>query len=276
MQDHFRKLTREQVESYERDGFLAPINVLTADELEEFHAELRVLERRHGSVGLILSQPHLHYRWAYELATHPDVLDAVEDILGPDLLIHSSTTFNKAPRDATYVSWHQDGHYWGLSEPAVVSAWIAFTVSTSENGCLRVLPGSHREGSLPHNASAAGPGNLLRSGLELALEVDADEARDVTLRPGQMSLHHVYTVHGSNPNQSSLGRKGFAVRYLAPRVSQESEHHEVIVARGRDDYHHYAHAAPPAQRALDESMAADAAFARRLRAARRAQGRADS
>lgn len=272
-----KALTPQQLESYRHDGVLFPIPVLSAGEVSYYRAAFEELERRLGGGSRLaphqVSQWHLHFPWAHRLATHPRVLDVVEDIVGPNVLVHSSTFFCKHPHDASFVSWHQDGFYWQLNEPRLTSAWIALRESTAENGCLRVIPGSHRQARLPHAATAVSRDNLLGSGLEVSVEVDERQARDVLLAAGEMSCHHVDLIHGSSPNRTDGKRIGFAVRYLAPELRQQGWHHEVVLARGRDDYRHYRHAPAPHGNDLEEQIAAQIRFGRRLREIRSAHQR---
>lgn len=260
-------LTAAQLASYQRDGVLFPLPVLTAAEVAAGRAAVEELEARLGGRPRPsdMGQPQLHFRWAHELATHPAVLDVIEDVLGPNILVHSASIFSKPPRSRSYVSWHQDGAYWGLAEPRLVSAWIALTESTVASGCMRVIPSSHTQRTIPFTESRLAPDNLLASGLEVAVEVDETHAREVELAPGEMSLHHVDIVHGSNPNASAGKRIGFAVRYLAPDVRQALAHHEVILARGRDDHHHYRLLAHPPAAGIEEGLMAQREFSRRWR-----------
>ena len=253
-------LSEQQIEQYERDGVLFPIEVLSLEEVSFFRAALEDLhERLHGIAKP--QQPHLHFRWAYDLATHPAVLEVVEQILGPNLLVHSTTIFRKRPRDKSFVSWHQDGHDLGFNGPALVSAWIALSQSMTENGCLRVLPGSHRQ-QLPHAFTAVSEHNLLLSGLVVEHEVDELQAQDVILRPGQMSLHHVDLLHGSNANLSGKDRIGYAIRYIASHVKQTAWHYPVVLARGQYTEHHYDLAQHPPDGSIEEGIAAQVAFSR--------------
>lgn len=228
-----------QVESYQGDGLLFPLPALSAAEVEYFRSCHDELDRRLGGRATAVQKGdrHLDVKWICDLATHPAVLDAVEDIIGPDILIHSSTIFTKYAQDEKFVSWHQDSHYWGLSEPRLVSAWIALTDSTIANGCLRVLPRTHTRAfehlEEPHKT------NILTRGHTVSGSVDMDQAIDIVLRAGQMSFHHANLIHGSNPNTSTGPRIGVAVRYVATAVKQKKSHIPVILARGRDDYHHY-------------------------------------
>src|ERR1044072_1313347 len=135
----------EQIDQYNRDGVLFPIPVLSPDEVAFFRCALEdlltSLDNRETSAQI--SQTHLFFRWAYDLATHPAILDAVDDIIVPDLLVQTSTIVRKHPQDPRYVSWHQDGHYWRISAPCLPSAWVALSASEVENGCMQVIPGSH-------------------------------------------------------------------------------------------------------------------------------------
>jgi ectoine hydroxylase-related dioxygenase (phytanoyl-CoA dioxygenase family) len=256
-------LAPRQVKQYERDGFLFPIPVLSAEEVLQYRAALEELEAQLGNKlkPVQVVQPHLHFRWAYDLATHPAVLDVVEAIIGPNILVHTTSIFCKYPYDPAYISWHQDGYYWRLSAPRLVSAWIALSDSHPENGCMRVLPGTHRQrlAHCEHRHDA----NLLTSGLTVAGDIDQTAAVDLVLRAGEMSLHHVQIVHGSEANRSASKRIGFAIRYVAPDVSQALEHHVVVLARGRDAHHHYELLDKAPAGSIAEGIAAQAAFARR-------------
>lgn len=258
-----KRLSEEQVERYEQEGVLFPLEVLSAAEVLKFRSAFEQMESRLGTPlkPIQLAQSHLFLRWAYELVTHPSVLDIVEDIIGPDILVHSTTIFPKYPRDESYVSWHQDGYYWQLDKPSLASAWIALTDSNIENGCLRVVPGTHT--SRIEHVSRPAKENLLTTGLEVAVDVDESTVSDIILRAGEMSLHHVNMVHGSNPNHSDTRRIGFAVRYVAPHVKQARPHHDVLLARGHDDSRHFTIGQPPPpDNSPDESLEAFVKFRR--------------
>jgi non-haem Fe2+, alpha-ketoglutarate-dependent halogenase len=265
-----KTLSAQQVASYERQGFYFPVPVLTDAETAGFRAALGSVEARLGAYPrpAVLRQPHLHFRWAWDLATRPAILDAVEDLIGPNILVHSVSVFAKRPHDPGFVSWHQDGHYWRLDEARLTSAWVALSPSNPDNGCMRVVPGSHRE-RLAHIAETADGDNLLSTGLTLAATVDEATAVDMALRPGEMSLHHVNVIHGSGANRSPVERVGVAVRYTAPEVRQATPHHAVVLARGRDEHHHFELLATPPGEDLEASFAALAAFTRRAEAAGR-------
>jgi len=260
-----KTLSTEQVGQYERDGIFFPILVLTAEEVARFRAAFEELEARLGGKpkAVELSQTHLYFRWAYDLATRPKVLDAVVDVLGPDILIWTTSIFPKHPHDPAYISWHQDGTYWGLDSTQVTTAWIALSDSTVENGCMRVVKGSHMQDILPHLDTYA-KDNLLSRGQEVQVEVKETDATDVVLKAGEMSLHHIRIIHGSNPNRSDIKRVGFAVRFITPQVKQAGERPLAVLAWGRDDYHHFDLLKEPPNYSLEEGIAAQAEAARRL------------
>lgn len=239
-------LSPEQSRAYGERGYVFPIRIMPAEEAVRTLGALRATEARlgHRLSGRLNQKPHLLFPWADALVRHPAVLDAVESILGPDILCWGSQFFSKEARDPAYVSWHQDGTYWGLSSPDVVTAWIALTPSVVENGCMRVVPGTQRE-AVPH-ADTFAADNLLSRGQEVQVEVDGKDAVDIQLQPGEMSLHHVLIVHGSEPNHADYPRIGFAIRYVPTHVHQLSgDKDSALLVRGSDCYGHFELEEPP-------------------------------
>jgi non-heme Fe2+,alpha-ketoglutarate-dependent halogenase len=233
-------LSSEALARYHRDGFYFPISVLTAAEAFALRRRVEAVEAAHGGrlAGELRQKPHLLLTGLADLVRHPRILDAVEDVLGPNLLVWSTSFFTKEAHDPAFVSWHQDATYWGLSEPDVLTAWVAFTDATVENGAMRMVPGSHGE-QLAHRDTFA-PHNLLSRGQEIAVEVDDARGVDVVLRAGEMSLHHVRMVHGSPANRSDDRRIGFAIRYIPTYVRQVAGGEDgAMLVRGVDDYHHF-------------------------------------
>lgn len=193
---------------------------------------------------------------------HAGILDAVEDVLGPDLLCWNSAFFIKEANNPAFVTWHQDATYWGLDPDDVVTAWVALSDAPAESGAMQFLPGSHRLGQLPH-ADTFHEHNLLSRGQEIAVQVDAEKAVPVPLRAGEMSLHHVKLAHYSGPNTTADRRIGLAIRYIPPAVRQRGVRDGATLVRGRDTGgHHDLEPAPLA--ALD--AAARAAHAQAMRA----------
>ena len=232
---------------YERDGYLAPIRVLDREEADGYWQRMQALrkERPEDAAVAFSFNPHYLLPWLYDLARHPRILDKVERALGPDILVWSSGFFSKKPHDPSYVSWHQDSTYWGLEPPDIVSAWIAFTPSRRANGCMRVVPGTHTLGQIEH-VDGFGDDNLLSRGQEVQVDVDESQAVDLELEPGEMSLHHVRIVHGSNPNPTDLPRIGFVVRYIATHCRQIGGRTPAALVRGEDRYGHFDPLACPA------------------------------
>ena len=169
----------------------------------------------------IRGKGHLLLMPLYELTRHPAILDAVELIIGPDVLCWNSSLFVKEPNDPAYVAWHQDVYDFDAQSDGVVTAWVALLPSTKENGAMRVIPGSQRNKKVAHVKSPPGAATMLRDHLEIAVEVDEANAVDMVLDQGHMSFHHMHLYHGSPPNQSNGRRCGFAIRYVAPYVAEK-------------------------------------------------------
>jgi len=263
--DGMKALSSAAVERYQRDGFYFPVPVLTPDEARECRRRLEAVEAANGGQlgGELRQKPHLLFTWLADLVRHPAILDAVEDVLGPNLLCWSSSFFIKEARDPAFVSWHQDSTYWGLSEPDVVTAWVAFSESSVESGAMRMIPGTHTE-QVPHRETLA-PDNLLSRGQEVMVEVDEARAVDVVLHPGEMSLHHVRMFHGSPPNRSADRRIGYSIRYVPTHVRQiaAGPRDTATLVRGLDAYHHFDLEEPPAADLEPAARARHAAIMKR-------------
>jgi len=235
-----KSLSAAALARYARDGYVCPVPVLSADEARQYRLRLESAERDLGGPlrGVYRIKPHLLFTWLADLVRHPAILDAVEDVLGPDLLCWNTSFFTKEARSPGFVSWHQDATYWGLSEPDVLTAWVAFTDSTPANGNMRVIPGSHR--TPVRHVDTFHPDNLLSRGQEITVEVDENQAADIVLRAGEMSLHHVLIVHGSGANPSADRRIGFAIRYIPTRIRQTGGPRDsATLVRGTDAFGHF-------------------------------------
>jgi hypothetical protein len=225
---------------YQRDGILFPLAALTPAEASQYRIACSQLEASLGGRPRTVEvrQMHLHFPWARELATRPRILDAVELLLGPNLLVWSTELFAKHPGDGIAVGWHRDKDYTGFDPTLSVTAWIALTQSTRDNGCMQVVVGSHTDASATHapSCSKADP---------TAVEEHDPRATDVVLRVGQMSLHDGRLLHGSAANRSSDERIGIAVRYVSPAAKPLHGRPPALLARGADDYHHFEIVPPP-------------------------------
>jgi non-heme Fe2+,alpha-ketoglutarate-dependent halogenase len=229
-------LSAEQVERYRKDGIVHPLPVVPKEEVSALLAQYSAVS---GAMkGRYNQKPYLLHTWLDRLVRDPRILDAVESLHGPNLLCWGAQFFTKAPGDGTYVSWHQDATYWGLSSNDVVTAWIALTPSTEASGCVQVVPGTHHH-QVAHE-DRYDDSNLLSRGQEIAVKVDPEKVVNVVLQPGEMSLHHVLLFHGSNPNAAELPRIGFAVRYIPTHVKQLSPIRDsALLVRGEDTYGHF-------------------------------------
>ena len=240
-----RALTAAQAAQYARDGFVCALNALTAREATDCRARLEAFERAQGQPlgrlpGQLRAKTHLLFPWLAELVRHPAVLDAVEDLIGPDLLVYHLTMWIKEPGDAAFVSWHQDGTYFGL-DPADrhVTAWVALSDSTPETGCVTALPGSHRLGQLPH-ASRRSADNLLSNGQVVDAELDAARAQPLVVHAGEFSLHHTHLLHSSAPNRGPDRRIGVGISYVPARVRHVGPVRlTASLVRGEDRHRHF-------------------------------------
>ncbi len=250
-------LSSAELTQYQEQGILFPLPVMSTAEAAGYLDAANGLEEALGGncKPVELSQMHLYYQWAHELITHPGILDAVESILGEDLIVWSAGLFPKHPGQGTIVGWHQDGTYWNLDSQQVVTAWLALSESNAANGCMRVIPGTQEWSIQPHRDTYSET-NVLSRGQEVETEFPEDKALDVVLSPGQMSLHHVNLVHGSGPNMSQQQRTGYAIRYISPQVKQTGEEAPTgVLVRGEDRYGNYQLSGPPASLSPEESLA---------------------
>ena len=233
-------LSAAEVARYRRDGFLFPLPALSPEEVARYR---RALEKHEAGAGKPLHgkykhKVHLLFTWASELVHHPAVVEPVADLIGPDVLCWTTNFFIKEPASAGFVSWHQDSTYYGLDSDSVVTAWVALSDASPESGCMAFLPGSHLQDQLPHRDTFHRD-NLLSRGQEVAVDVDAANAVAAPLAAGQMSLHHIKLVHGSEPNRSGDRRIGLAIRYIPTHVRQSKVRDAATLVRGTDTHHHF-------------------------------------
>jgi hypothetical protein len=232
-----KTLTDAQIHFYKEKGYLFPLRVFDNAEARSLRAKFDALLAREGGQlsPATNHRSHLLLTWVDNIIRDPRVLDPVEDVIGPNLLCWGSGFFTKRPRDGNFISWHQDATYWGLSSNDVVTAWIALSPSTAKSGCMRVVPGSHKEQVAHHDTY--GVNNLLSRGQEVAVDVREEDAVDIVLEPGEMSLHHVLIFHGSNANEADDFRIGLAIRYIPTHVKQLAPFKDAaMLVRGVDEY----------------------------------------
>ena len=225
---------------YHRDGFAFPCRVLPEGEATRIAREVKTLvETDSRAAPCMRDYPHLVFPAADRLGHDERVLDVVERILGPNLLLWGSGFFLKPPHSEACVSWHQDLTYWGLSGTDQVSAWLALSPVSVANGCMRFVPGSHRR-SIETHADTFAHDNQLSRGQALEAEIDEADTVPVVLAPGELSLHHGRLFHSSGSNATDEWRIGITLIYLKPSMRQVVAGKDYAqLVRGRDSYRHF-------------------------------------
>jgi non-haem Fe2+, alpha-ketoglutarate-dependent halogenase len=252
-------LSSSAVEAFKDDGFYSPVRVMSDAQAHHYRAALEAYETQAGEPlqGNWRHKTHLLFTWADELVNHPKILDAVEDLIGPDILCWTTNFFIKEANSPGFVSWHQDSTYWGLDPDDVITAWVALTDVTEENGYMQMIPGSHKIDQLPH-LDTFHKDNLLSRGQEISVEVDKSKAVGIALRAGEISLHHIKTVHGSGANQSNDRRIGLAIRYIPTYVRQTKVRDSAMLVRGTDTFRNFDYEPRPKADLDKEALAAHA------------------
>ena len=222
---------------YHRHGYASPVRIIGPEDARHHRARLEQAETRFGSLHY-RSKAHTILTSPLELATHPLVLDIIEAMIGPDILLLNVTYIIKEADTAAHVSWHQDLTFWGLSHDDQVSMWLALSPATPTSGCMRMIPGSHKQGRFDHQVKEDGDNVLLQG--QTVPGVDESRARMCPLAPGEASFHHGWTLHASMPNRSQDRRIGLNVQYLAPHVRQTKHDLDTaLLVRGKDAYQHF-------------------------------------
>ena len=234
-----KTLLQEQIDRYRRDGFLFPVPILTSEQASYYREQLEDLEQLGGGrfTGIHRTKFYLRYRWAYELATLPTMLDAVEDLIGPDILLYHNTTWLKHASDQAYVTWHQDNIYIGIEPCELLSFWIALTPSKEENGCMHVLPGTHQDGVFPIGEPDLSEKSMLPSGMQTAYDMSQTTPVSMPLEAGEASVHHAQVIHGSLPNMANQRRMGITFMYMPAKSGQKGlRRTSAMLVRGKDRY----------------------------------------
>ena len=250
-------LSNAEVRRYHDQGFLFPLRVMSEEEAKACRARFEAREpeimARGGRKRDLRNNLHYLLPEVAALVRSPVLVDIAESVLGPDLLVWGCDGFIKEPGSPDYISWHQDLTYWGLDQQDEITLWLALSPATVESGCMRFLPGSHKQAIVPHRDTYA-EDNLLSRGQEIAVEVDEKQAVPVVLAPGEVSLHHGRMFHASAPNGSQDRRIGLAVRYIAPHMRQTNTKKDfAMLVRGEDRFGHFELVEPPAG-PLDDAL----------------------
>lgn len=242
------------------DGYLLPVDIYSPEEAQAFRDELEDLETRLGDIKTgnknQLNYPHLLFRFANQICHNQKLLDVVESIIGPDILVWNSTFFIKEPKTETYVSWHQDMKYWGLNDTdGQVSAWIALNPVSQANGCMQFLPKTHLGEMVDHNDTFS-EDNFLTRGQEAEFDYNPDDILHVELDPGQASFHHGKLLHASPPNRSDDRRIGYAIQFIAPHVEQAVASKDfAMLVQGEDKYGNFELLEAPTDDLTEQALA---------------------
>ena len=235
-----KNLTDLQVSQFQETGFLPAFPVLSADHALHLRANLESFEAENDGVltGSLRFKNHLLFKWLSDLIRSPRILDVVEDIIGPDIMVWSTDWWIKEANSPQFVSWHQDSQYWGLDTDMLVTVWVALSPSTIESGCMRVLPGSHLGPDLAHEETYHND-NMLTRGQSID-DINEDKAVNLVVDTGQAVLFAFRIAHASYPNKTDDRRVGLAIRYIPPDTQQQySDQDSAALVRGVDNHQHF-------------------------------------
>lgn len=228
-------------EDYNEKGYAFPFRLFDRTQASKYRVALEKIEAECDPelTKLAIGHSNSLIPFVDGITRLDTILNPVKEILGPDILVWNSSFFIKEPRTTDFVSWHQDLTYWGLTESHEVTAWIALSPATELSGCMKFVPGSHKNSIVEHRDTFAS-NNLLSRGQELAVEVNENDAVSVVLQPGEMSLHHGRLFHASHHNQSDDRRIGLAIRYITPDMQQTiNEKTDATLVAGTDSFNHF-------------------------------------
>jgi non-haem Fe2+, alpha-ketoglutarate-dependent halogenase len=235
-------LTDQQIEQFRDEGFVSPVRVMSEEDAIAIRQRVEKFEVDQGKKlhGLQTTKCALLFPWIFDLVNRPRLLDAVEDLIGENILMYQNGAWFKEPDSNAYVSWHQDATYYGIDPLEMVTCWVALSPASTESGCMQVLTGSHKNGQLPVDYTEVTADNLLASGQNTLIDKDDAAITSMPLRPGEMSMHHVCSVHSSLANRGKDRRMGFSIAYMAPHVRQTTElKATAMLMRGSDNCGHY-------------------------------------
>jgi non-heme Fe2+,alpha-ketoglutarate-dependent halogenase len=252
-----KKLTQQQILAYERDGFVAPVDVMPCAQTLALRQHLEAIEQRFPERFRAQNRNNAHYEFLFmdEIVHDSRILNAIEDLVGADLLLWSTVLFINDAKTPAHVSFHQDATYMGIEPQAGVTAWLALTPATTENGCMLMEKGSHK-GEIHEHEDTYSDANILTRGQTIR-KVNDQAVEPIKLKPGQMSLHHVRTVHTSAANQSNDRRIGVVLQaFFTPSSRQIKGDNYALLVRGQDRFGH----SYPGRRPLANNEAADVNF----------------
>ena len=249
-------LTAEQLKDYKDHGYVAPIDILFPEEAKKIKKEIEYIEKKWPDELIGLGRNNVHYISPVfdQICHNSKILDAVESIIGKNILVGGTTLFIKEPDNKGFVSWHQDAKYIGFEPHNWVTAWLAITDTNEKNGCMRMWPGTHKEKIQKHK-DTFNKNNLLTRGQSVQ-DVPLNKTIPNVLKAGQLSLHHPMIIHGSNPNKSNSRRIGFVIQsYIGTNVDQVIGKVYVQQARGKDSFKYHEHTKRPVKLMNKEDIA---------------------
>ena len=232
-------LSRSEVERFRTQGYAFPFDAISADEAAAHVATLESYDAKLGEEAQkqLKIKAHVAAPWLHKLARNEKILDSVESLIGPDILLFGASVFAKKKRDNRFVSWHQDAAYYGLDPQEEVTCWLGLTDADLENGCMRVMPGSHVGADAVHEETYD-PQNLLGRGQTIR-GVDESKSVFMPVKAGQFSMHHERTLHASSPNPSDRTRVGVAFFYMPTRCKSIIGKRTATLVRGVDTFGHW-------------------------------------
>jgi hypothetical protein len=236
-----KKLTQAQIDHYRDQGYVCPVDAFTSEQAAHYLAQLETFEAsRSRQMGKGFNfKPHLLFPWVAEIGRHPAVLDAVEDLIGPDIRLFNLSVWPKNAHDAAYVTWHQDSTYFGLDPSTQVTIWVALSDAGIEAGCMEVVPGSHKLGQLHHGENPS-KDILLSKGQSIDVPFDKSSTAFMPVKAGQFSIHDTFMIHASGANNADHRRVGLGFSYIPTNAANTSKTRlSAMLVRGKDDFGYY-------------------------------------
>ncbi len=250
-------LSAAQVEQFKRKGYVFPLDILDGKESADLRRRLEAYEATQG--GKLApgqrAKSHLIFKWLDDLIRDPRILDPIEQLIGPNILCWNTIFWIKDVGSESFVSWHQDTRYWGLSSPDVITAWLALSPASVESGCMRVMPCTHRGEVMPHEDRYHND-NMLTRGQEITEGIDDKKAVYMPLKTGQVSFHNYRLAHSSGPNRAPDRRIGISMHFMPPDTEQiVGDWDSAALVRGEDKYGNFAPTPVPAKDFDPDAMA---------------------
>lgn len=243
---------------YADDGFVFPLDIISAQEAAELRADFEAAEAELADdperLALLRTYPDRLLPSFDKLIRNPKIIEAVTRLLGPDLLVWGAGLFIKEANSTNIVSWHQDLTYWGLDDAEETTCWVALSEASVASGAMKFVPGSHKESAVDH-IDTFDENNLLSRGQEIAVDVDEEDAVTAELSTGQASIHHGHLFHASGPNTTNDRRIGSAIRYIKASLKQQDGTKSLVAhVSGEDKWNNFKVASSPKSRLHEDDF----------------------